>query len=195
MNAGRRPSCRWRCYRIRLQREFGVTSASAELQMQAAAHLQRSWQVRATICVFSWADAAAGMTSAPSPLLPRESPMLEAVSPAVQVHPHWHALRDAAPRLERFSDEAAPPFGAGERTHGVATLRAQSRCAFRGFAESRLQAERLDTPIPGFNAGERGELVHYALEHIWAELQDSTGLAAIEARRAANCCRSRPSMR
>ena len=34
-------------------------------------------------------------------------------------------------------------------------------------------------PIPGFNARERGELVHYALEHIWSELQDSIGLASI----------------
>ena len=33
-----------------------------------------------------------------------------------------------------------PPFGAGERTRGVSTLRAQSRCAFRGFAETRLDS-------------------------------------------------------
>jgi ATP-dependent helicase/nuclease subunit B len=168
---------------IRLQREFGVTSASAEFQMQSAVELQSAWQWRAPTSVFSWADAAQGIAAAPSPLLPRSSPMLEAASPLVQVHPHWHALRHAAPRLERFTDEVAPPFGAGdgERTHGVATLRAQSRCAFRGFAESRLQAEQLEMPIPGFNPRERGELVHYALEHIWAELEDSIGLATLEA--------------
>lgn len=165
---------------IRLQRDFGVTAASAELQMQAAIDLQRRWQLRARSSVFSWADAADGMAAAPSPLLPREFALLQESSPAL-VHPHWHAWRAAAPRLERFDDEMAPPFGAGERTHGVATLRAQSRCAFRGFAESRLQAEPLEIPIPGFNGGERGELVHYALEHIWAQLRDSNGLASIEA--------------
>jgi ATP-dependent helicase/nuclease subunit B len=74
----------------------------------------------------------------------------------------------------------APPFGGDERTRGVATLRAQSRCAFRGFAESRLQAEKLEVPVPGFNAGERGELVHYALEYVWSQLRDSAGLASIE---------------
>jgi ATP-dependent helicase/nuclease subunit B len=166
---------------IRLQREYGVTAASAELQMQAAMQLQADWQARAGSSVFSWADANEGIAAAPSPLLPQAAPLLNESMPAPEAHPHWHALLRAAPRLEKFSDERAPPFAAGERTHGVATLKAQSRCAFRGFAESRLQAEQLQTPVPGFNPRERGELVHYALEHIWSVLRDSSGLAAIGA--------------
>ena len=64
----------------------------------------------------------------------------------------------------------APPFSPShERSRGVATLRAQSRCAFRGFAETRLAAQRLEPPVPGFNARERGELTHQALEHVWSE--------------------------
>jgi ATP-dependent helicase/nuclease subunit B len=171
---------------IRLQRDYKVTVASAELQMQAAVDLQRCWQTRSEHSVFSWADASDSVAAAPSPLLPRDLPLLDLApadesSPHLQTHPHWHASRAAMPRLEKFTDELAPPFGGDERTHGVATLRAQSRCAFRGFAESRLRAEKLDLPVPGFNAGERGELVHYALEHIWTELRDSSGLAAIDA--------------
>jgi ATP-dependent helicase/nuclease subunit B len=81
--------------------------------------------------------------------------------------------------LERLTDELAPPFGRGERTRGVATLRAQSRCAFRGFAETRLRCERLERPVPGFNDRERGELIHYALEHIWSVLRDSSALLSI----------------
>jgi RecB family exonuclease len=61
----------------------------------------------------------------------------------------------------------------------VATLKAQSRCAFRGFAESRLDADRLERPVPGFNERERGELIHHALEHIWSALHDSAALHAI----------------
>jgi probable DNA repair protein len=166
---------------IGLQRDYKVTVASADLQMQAAVHLQRCWQHRSEHSVFSWADANDGVAAAPSPLLPRDLPPLSESSPHAQTHPHWHALRAAMPRLERFTDELAPPFGPDERTHGIATLRAQSRCAFRGFAESRLRAEKLELPVPGFNAGERGELVHYALEYVWTELRDSSGLAAIDA--------------
>jgi ATP-dependent helicase/nuclease subunit B len=70
-----------------------------------------------------------------------------------------------------LSDEQAPAFASPERTRGIATLRAQSRCAFRGFAETRLMTETLDRPIPGFNARERGEMLHRALEHVWSGLR------------------------
>jgi ATP-dependent helicase/DNAse subunit B len=59
---------------------------------------------------------------------------------------------------------------------GIATLRAQSRCAFRGFAEARLLAEAPEKPLPGFSVRERGEMLHHALEHIWAALHSSARL-------------------
>ena len=104
------------------------------------------------------------------------------LQPTAQPRPHWHALLQAAPVLEQLTDEMAPPFADDERTRGVATLRAQSRCAFRGFAERALTRERLERPVPGFNERERGELIHHALEHIWS---------GCEAR--VRCCRSRRS--
>ena len=110
--------------------------------------------------------------------MPDDATPLVAVTPPVP-QPHWRALLDAAPPLERLSDELAPPFSAGERTRGVSTLRAQSRCAFRGFAETRLRIERLERPVPGFNDRERGELLHHALEHIWSVLRDSNALQSI----------------
>jgi RecB family exonuclease len=53
---------------------------------------------------------------------------------------------------------------------GVATLRDQSRCPFRGFAETRLATAALEKPVPGFNARERGDMLHRALELIWGAL-------------------------
>jgi ATP-dependent helicase/nuclease subunit B len=165
---------------IRLQREAGVTAAAADLQMQAAVDLQRRWQARATTCVFSWAHAAEGLTAAPSPLLPAGAALLNDSMPPVRTQPHWHAMQRAAPPLERFSDELAPPFSVQERTRGVATLRDQSRCAFRAFADTRLRTEQLYLPVPGFNVRERGDLVHYSLEHVWTVLGDSNELAALQ---------------
>jgi RecB family exonuclease len=105
-----------------------------------------------------------------------------ALHAAATPHPHWHALRAQAPPLQKFVDELAPPFSpALERARGVATLRAQSRCAFRGFAEIRLAAEPLTEPTPGFNAAERGELVHQALQELWKSLRDSATLHALRA--------------
>jgi probable DNA repair protein len=159
---------------VRLQREYGVIAAAAESQLHSALELQNRWLARAVQCVFSHADSADGRSSRQSPLLPRDTPPLAAMAAPAQ--PHWLALLDAAPLLERFDDELAPPFAADERTRGVATLRAQSRCAFRGFAETRLRTRPLERPVPGFNERERGELLHHALERIWSVLRNSNAL-------------------
>jgi ATP-dependent helicase/nuclease subunit B len=160
---------------VRLQREFGVIAAAPESQMRFAFDLQHRWAARAAQCMFSYADPGDGRSAAPSPLLPDT---VAGSSPA-QPRPHWRALLQAQPELERLTDELAPAFGIGERTRGVATLRAQSRCAFRGFAETRLRCERLERPVPGFNDRERGELIHHALEHIWSVLRDSSTLLSL----------------
>jgi ATP-dependent helicase/nuclease subunit B len=160
---------------VRLQRDFGVIAAAAESQLQFALELQNRWAARAGQCVFSYAEPGDGRSAAPSPLLP-DSATIQ--SPALP-RPHWRALLEAQPTLERLMDEVAPPFSMEERTRGVSTLTAQSRCAFRGFAETRLSCERLERPVPGFNDRERGELIHHALEHIWSVLRDSSALLSI----------------
>jgi ATP-dependent helicase/nuclease subunit B len=170
---------------VRLQREYGVVAAAAHSQLQFAEDLQRRWRARARSCVWSCADSGDGRHAAPSPLLfsiatgpkgPHEAPA-QPYTPAPQ--PHWLAQLNDAPELQALIDEWAPQFAADERTRGVSTLRAQSRCAFRGFAETRLMTEALERPVPGFNERERGELLHGALERIWSELLDSKRLAAL----------------
>jgi probable DNA repair protein len=164
---------------IQVQREYGVTSASFDAQTRAAAQLQERWLQRAGECVFSYADAADGRARAPSPLLPAGAAILDLAADAPEPRPHWRAQHAQAPLLERFMDELAPAFAAPDRTRGVASLRAQSLCPFRGFAETRLRAEALEQPIPGFNASERGQLVHHVLEHVWSVLRDSRALEAL----------------
>lgn len=163
---------------VRLQREYAVISASSDSQWRQATDLQNRWQARATACVFSYADSGGNSRSA-SPLLPKNMRLLYSPEAAPEPRPHWRTLLDSAPALERLLDEFAPPFSHPERTRGVATLKAQSRCAFRGFAETRLTTQRLEQPVPGFNERERGELVHHALEHVWTVLRDSNTLQAI----------------
>jgi ATP-dependent helicase/nuclease subunit B len=159
-----------------VQRQFGVIPASADAQLALAMELQKRWQVRASECVFSLSDPGEG-SSTPSPLLPL---LVQADLPlAASPQPHWRAMLDRALPLESIWDEQAPPHAANERTRGVATLRAQSRCAFRGFAETRLDAHPLEQPVPGFNERERGELVHHALQHVWTQLHDWDALQAV----------------
>jgi ATP-dependent helicase/nuclease subunit B len=162
---------------VGVQRQYGVIPASAESQLALAIDLQSRWQKRASQCVFSLAESGEGSSSMPSPLLPK----IVAAELTLSPQPHWRKMLESAPQLESVWDEQAPPHAGNERTRGVATLRAQSRCAFRGFAETRLDAQPLEQPVPGFNERERGELVHHALQHIWTALGDSNALQAIQA--------------
>jgi probable DNA repair protein len=169
---------------VRLQRQHGVIAASMESQLRYAENLQRRWLERANRCAFSCADAEDGRRAAPSPLLASSLAGIDAQSGVKHIdlapapaYPHWRAQLERAPIIERLVDEWAPAFGESERTRGVSTLKAQSRCAFRGFAETRLRAEPLENPVPGFNDRERGELVHDSLLEIWTALGGSAGLA------------------
>ena len=157
---------------VRLQRQYGVIAASAELQLREALELQSRWLARSSEAVFSYADAGDTRTMAPSPLLPA-LPLSRSAAPP---QPHWRSLLQAAPPLEVLADSIAPPFQSTEALRGVATLRAQSLCAFRGFAETRLALQPLELPVPGFNERERGDIVHHALEYVWSVLRDSSAL-------------------
>jgi RecB family exonuclease len=55
-------------------------------------------------------------------------------------------------------------------------LQLQSSCPFRALAELRLGADPVAEPVPGFDARERGRLLHRALELAWRELGDSDAL-------------------
>lgn len=161
---------------VRVQRQYAVIPASPQSQLSLAMELQSRWQRRADQLVFSLSDPGEGGSIMPSPLLP--TPMRVGLPLSAAPQPHWLRMLEGAPGLESLWDERAPAYALNERTRGVATLRAQSRCAFRGFAETRLDAEPLAQPVPGFDERERGELVHHALEHVWTVLRDSSALHA-----------------
>lgn len=175
-----------------VQRQYAVIAASAEAQLAFAADLQRRWLERADACVFSCSEPAEGRHVPPSPLLKElagHSPEPPPASPAPAASRLWTAQHLDAPLFEEFPDERAPAVDLEERTRGVATLRAQSQCAFRGFAETRLRAQALERPMPGFNERERGQILHDALQGIFTETPDIRSLQEFLARPEANSTR------
>jgi probable DNA repair protein len=162
---------------IGLQRQFSVVTSSADTQLAAARELQSRWARRAPLLQFSYARASAGNArdATASPLLHGAQPSSLGAEP----QPHWQHAHARAPVLESIRDERGPPLAAREHPRGVASLRAQSQCAFRGFATTRLRADPLELPEPGFNASERGQLVHGVLELVWGELQSSAALGEL----------------
>ena len=59
---------------------------------------------------------------------------------------------------------------------GTTILASQSACPFKAFAIHRLHASDIEKPEPGFNALERGSIVHDALKFFWENVKDSKKL-------------------
>ena len=85
----------------------------------------------------------------------------------------------AAPMAAGFEDAQAPPYQQATVTGGTGMLRNQSDCPFRAFAQRRLGAVDLPPARPGLSAGQRGSIVHWALEAFWQDLPGSNELRAL----------------
>lgn len=85
----------------------------------------------------------------------------------------------AARAVERYAHEPGLPWPEPlPLPAGTRAIELQSRCPFRAYAQLRLGAEPLETPVPGITPRERGRLLHRALELLWRRLGDSRGLGA-----------------
>jgi probable DNA repair protein len=82
--------------------------------------------------------------------------------------------------LESQDDWQAPALPQSEAVQGGAgIIKSQSLCPFKAFAEYRLNARGDDEASIGYDALERGECAHKALELIWLELGTQQALKAL----------------
>ncbi|MCD6039915.1 MAG: recC [Gammaproteobacteria bacterium] len=79
--------------------------------------------------------------------------------------------------IETIQDTQAPIVNL-ENTHegGSLIFKLQAACPFKAFAELRLKARPLESPILGLTSKDRGKITHKALELIWLEIKNSETL-------------------
>ncbi len=78
-----------------------------------------------------------------------------------------------------INDVRAPALADLNSGGGIGVLRNQSACPFKAFAQHRLGARALESPLPGLSAAARGSLRHWALESFWRGLRDRDALLAL----------------
>jgi probable DNA repair protein len=169
-----------------LQREAAMPGADLDADRAYARRVTERIAASAPAVVFSY--------GAHNPELPeraqRPSPLLAGFA----LHAFEPGEADAAPLpadLEAVADEMHIPLanpGADRIVRGGAgVLKAQAACAFRAFAEFRLGSTALETIGTGFDAAERGSLVHNTMERFWSTVESQANLRAMspEARAAA----------
>ncbi len=162
-----------------LQRRARAPNASAEVQGEFAAVIQRRLGRSAPQLIFSFAHAEGERELRPSPLmnglprsetvLPREASLAERLVTAVS---------DDA--LEWLDDHRGPPVGADEVLRGgTALLRAQAICPAWAFYRYRLAARPLETSVDGLDERDRGTLLHAVLQCFW-QTHGTGGLASLQ---------------
>ncbi len=158
---------------IALQRRAGIPEASAESSLALDRRRTEGWARAAAEVVFSWPRREEDRDLAPSSLIGR----FEERRPAVPDYPRYRDSIFALRSLERVQDDQAPALGTKAAHGGTRVLVDQAACPFRAFARHRLRAERLESPVPGLDALDRGKLLHALMAGIWRAAKSSAALA------------------
>lgn len=119
--------------------------------------------------IISYAEHIEQQPQWPSPLLPKGLPTYEMQTP--QLIPSV---------LETVEEQFNIPLKDEEHLKGgISLLASQAKCPFQAFAKYRLHTEELSKEQHGFNALERGQMIHQVLHQLWLKLENQARLLAL----------------
>jgi probable DNA repair protein len=115
-------------------------------------------------------------------LAPAAAAFLKTAAPTTEMWEGKFPIDACQPaRLESLEDSIGPPYSLSLPIRGGSSvLKSQSACAFRAFAEFRLNARAPEDACFGLDASARGSLLHKALELVWSEIGSQDRLRAFE---------------
>lgn len=162
-----------------LQRELKMPHATAERELFFCYTMTQQFKECAEFSIFSHADKQDELELQASPLIrdlallnPSTLNLIESDTAIKRVH--------QSKQLEKLVDNIATAVMPNEKIRGgINVIKQQALCPFKAFAEWRLQARELETPLPGLRAKDRGNIVHHILEIIWDEIKSQTTLLAL----------------
>ena len=163
-----------------LQRQLNMPHATAERELRYCENITKQFKQSAKDIIFSHADKNEGSEQQASPLI-RELPLITVAALQLPFYQTPHEKVFASRSLESLLDENAPVYmGEQPVRGGTNVIKLQALCPFKAFAEWRLYATTLETPLPGLRGKERGTIIHKALELIWDKLHNQTSLLNLD---------------
>lgn len=155
----------------RLQRELHMPGSDAAQDAKDARRVTLRLAASAGTVVFSYAKETAEAHQ-------RLSPALAGLQ--LTMLPECNAPEaPAVIGLEQVEDSAFIALRDQNVQGGSSVLQLQAACGFRAFAEFRLASAAPEPREPGMDAGERGSIVHAALEHFWNEVRTQENLRVL----------------
>lgn len=161
---------------IDLQRLHNVRGASAAERLEYARETMQRLLRSAKNVIVSWPMREQDVELTMSPLIADFPDGREAIPE--NSFSYEHKLFAAAAG-DSVIDDHGPVVTEPTSSGGTKAFKLQAACPFRAFAELRLNANELATPVPGVDHKLRGYLLHKALELIWVELQSQQELRSL----------------
>ena len=166
---------------VALQRAAGVPQADPASSLELDRRITQGWMHAAGEVVFSHSRMRGESELSPSPLI---SSVVATTLEDLRVAPSA-SLRDAIRRagaIETLDDSRAPPPPTGAVSGGTGLFRDQAACPFRALAKHRLGCrDAPESPRPGLDPRDRGNIVHAMLAELWRSLGGSERLGKASA--------------
>lgn len=160
----------------KLQRELKMPHASAERELQYCQSMTKQFQHSADTVIFSYARTQDENTVQASPLI-RHITAIKAEDLLPARPPSFSEKIFRLRSIEQLVDNKGPAHLPDESaTGGVEIIKNQALCPFKAFAENRLGARELESPLPGLRPKERGTIIHQIMEKFWDEIKSSENL-------------------
>lgn len=166
----------------RIQRDLRMPHATAERELSFCNIITKQFKQSASHVIFSHAEKNEALELQPSPLIKdlekikfQDLQLEDYTPPSLKI---FHSKN-----IEILIDDRAPEITNAEKIRGgVSIIKQQALCPFKAFAEWRLQAHELESPLPGLRAKDRGNVIHKTLEILWNQLQDHASLVSLDDR-------------
>lgn len=164
---------------LRLQRQYKMPHASAELELEYSAQILEYLSSSAKQIILSNPSREKDKPLRPSPLISHYPEITLSELPYAEFFSYAEIIAQSG-AFEFLVDDKAPPVISEENIFGgTSILRDQAACPFKAFTKIRLGAYSLPTLQHGLNAKERGILLHEALERLWQKLQNQHRLMSL----------------
>lgn len=155
-----------------LQQKYQLPHATADKQLAYAKQLRTLWQQTYSTIHYSMAQDIS-LHTRPSRLLndlPQDKEQFDYIAYYMSHQPVVRYLRD---------DTYGLPFKGDQVSGGASVLKTQSACPFKAYIRYRLNTKGLHIPHLGYNALEKGNIVHTLLEKFWRVYKNKEQLCTL----------------
>ena len=171
---------------LEVQRDARMPHASPQLDWEMAESITRRLLGSAPHVCYSYARQKEGVETRPSRLVtqvagnpqtlpnefeppPAQHPLTVVFEDTIRVALPSASAKKSSSQLSLFDDPGTQPEASHihEVPGGATVLTAQSQCAFKAFATTRLGAQTWEPAEAGLTPSQRGRLLHAVLHSIW----------------------------